>query len=61
MSEKTDVLKAEEVERVASLAEYDQANCEGRAAYLAGAPVTDCPYPAASGILREGWLDGYHG
>ena len=61
MSERADVLEAEQAEREASLAEYDQANREGRAAYLAGGPASDCPYPAASGSLREGWLDGYYG
>lgn len=42
------------------LAEYDAAIDAGRIAYLAGQPVTDCPY-FEDGPAREGWLDGYHG
>ena len=53
--------QSEDEEREASLAEYDQANAEGRAAYKAGLSVVDCPYPEAASTLREGWLDGYHG
>jgi hypothetical protein len=42
------------------LALYDRCSAEGMGAYMAGDPITACPYPRGS-FEAGAWKDGYNG